>query len=238
MMNVTLSVALSGNVTTLAGNGTRGYADGTGGPTGTAKFNGPMGVAVDAAGNVFVAELYNNRIRKVDPSGNVTTLAGNGTQGYADGTGGPTGTAEFDRPGGVAVDAAGNVYVADTYNNCIRKVDPSGNVTTLAGNGTAGYADGTGGPTGTAEFNNPGGVAVDAAGNVYVADYGNNRIRKVDPSGNVTTLAGNGTPAYADGTGGPTGTAEFWGPAGVAVDTAGNVFVADGTNNRIRKITP
>ena len=113
--------------------------------------------------------------------GSGTTLAGNGKQGYADGTGGPTGTAEFRGPGGVAVDAAGNVYVGDTYSSRIRKVDPSGNVTTLAGNGTGGYVDGTGGPTGTVEFKGPGGVAVDTAGNVYVADYDNNRIRKISP---------------------------------------------------------
>ena len=228
----------SGNVTTLAGNGTPGYADGMGGPTGTAEFRGPAGVAVDAAGNVYVADYYNNRINKVDSSGNVTTLAGNGMPGYADGTGGPTGTAEFYSPSNVVVDAAGNVYVADSVNNRIRKVDPSGNVTTLAGNGTQGSADGTGGPTGTAEFNNPWGVAVDAAGNVYVADSGNNRIRKVDPNGNVTMLAGNGTWGFEDGTGGPTGTAEFNGPEGVAVDAAGNVYVADSANNRIRKISP
>ena len=150
-------------------------------PSGTTEFYGPTGVAVDTAGNVYVADSINNRIRKVDPSANVTTLAGNGKPGYADGTGGPTGTAEFNEPVGVVVDAAGNVYVADTYNSRIRKVDPSGNVTTLAGNGAPGYADGTGGPTGTAEFSGPRGVAVDAAGNVYVADAFNNRIRKISP---------------------------------------------------------
>ncbi len=223
-------------VTTLAGNGTLGDVDGTGGPKGTAEFYTPLSVAVDAAGNVYVADSDNCRVRRVDASGNVTTLAGNGTPGYVDGTGGPTGTAEFTYPVGVAVDAAGSVYVADRQEARIRKVDTSGNVTTLAGNGTQGYADGTGGPTGTAEFDAPTGLAVDAFGDVYVADYGNNRIRVVDASGNVTTLAGNGTQGRANGTGGPAGTAEFDGPAGVALDATGNVYVADSENALIRMV--
>ncbi len=228
----------AGDTTTLAGNGLNGYVDGTGGPTGTTQFSSPFGVAVDGAGNVYVTEIGNDRIRKITPTGATTTLAGNGTAGYVDGTGGPTGTTQLDNPTGVAVDTVGNVYVADLGNNRIRKITPTGATTTLAGNGLNGYVDGTGGPTGTTQFNNPLGVAVDGAGNVYVADYANQRIRKITPAGATTTLAGNGTAGYLDGTGGPTGTTQFNNPHGVAVDTTGNVYVADYANNRIRKITP
>ena len=159
------------------------------------------------------------------PPGIVTTFAGS-TNGYLDGTG--TG-ARFASPYGVAVDSAGTVYVADTFNNRIRKITPAGVVTTLAGS-TEGYLDGTG--TG-AQFSYPYGVAVDSAGNLYVADSTNNRIRKITPAGVVTTLAGS-TQGYLDGTG--TG-AQFTTPYGVAVDSAGNLYVADSENNRIRKVT-
>ena len=221
----------NGNVTTLAGFGVAGYADGQGVLT---NFNAPIGVAVDAIGNVYVADYGNHRIRKITPSGNVTTLAGSGIASYADGQG--TG-ASFNYPSGVAVDASGNIYVGDQQNNRIRKITPNGNVTTLAGFGVAGYADGQGVLT---NFNAPIGVAVDAIGNVYVADYGNHRIRKITPSGNVTTLAGSGykdtsgVGTYSDGS---TTSASFNVPSGVAVDGSGNVYVADMWNNRIRKIT-
>lgn len=238
-----------GNVTTLAGNGTQGDADGTGGPNGGAEFNDPCGIALDATGNVYVADFGNERIRKVDPSGNVTTLAGNGMQGYADGTGGPNGAAQFYNPVSVAVDGNGNVYVADVFNFRVRRIDQSGNVTTFAGNGSPASVDGTGGPNGTAAFDFPSGVAVDGAGNVYVSEESNgpapggpgeegNRIRRVDPSGNVTTLAGNGAQGYADGPGGRTGAAEFNAPAGVSVDSSGNVYVADSLSFRIRVVHP
>ena len=194
----------TGAVTTLAG-GRAGYADGSGGPTGTAQFYQPAGIAVDAAGNVYVADTGNNCIRRIDPTGNVTTLAG-GMQGFADGTGGNGGTAEFNAPSSVAVDGQVIVYVADFGNARVRRIDAMGNVTTLAGNGAQGYRDGTGGPDGSAEFAYPSGVAVDAQKKVYVADELNDRIRVIDTAGNVTTLAGNGTAGYFDGSGGPTGT--------------------------------
>ena len=211
-------------VSTLAGS-TSGYTDGTGT---SAQFDYPIGVAVDGAGNVYVADGYNHRIRKITTSGVVSTLAGSGTSGYTDGTGT---SAQFDYPTGVAVDGAGNVYVADQVNHRIRKITTSGVVSTLAGSGTSGYTDGTGT---SAQFSYPTGVAVDGAGNVYVADYDNHRIRKITASGVVSTLAGSGTYGYTDGTG---TSAKFYYPTGVAVDGAGNVYVADQYNHRIRKIT-
>ena len=217
-------------VTTLAGSaGQSGSADGTGS---AARFNFVSGVAVDSAGNVYVADTFNQDIRKVTPSGVVTTLAGLAPwQGSSDGTGS---AARFDCPMGVAVDSAGNVYVADEYNDEIRKVTPSGVVTTLAGSvGQTGSSDGTGS---AARFYDPTGIAVDSAGNLYVADDNNDEIRKITPSGVVTTLAGAaGQSGSTNGTG---SAAEFAAPQGVAVDSAGNVYVADTNNHDIRKITP
>jgi streptogramin lyase len=237
-------VTPAGMVTTLAGLAdSLGSADGTGS---AARFGTPYGVAVDSATNVYVADTYNQTIRKVTPAGGVTTLAGNASitnqygsvvGGSADGTGS---AARFDGPGGVAVDSTGNVYVADSDNNAIRKVTPAGVVTTLAGLASIGNADGTGS---AARFYYPGGVAVDSVGNVYVADTYNDTIRKVTPTGVVTTLAGNASitnqfgvvGGSADGTG---SNARFNYPQGVAVDSAGNVYVADSYNSTIRKVTP
>ena len=213
-------------VSTLAGSGAQGSADGTGS---TASFAFPRGIAVDSAGNVYVGDHLNTKIRKVTPAGDVTTLAGSGTLGSDDGTGS---AASFYHPSGVAVDSAGNVYVADTYNNKIRKITPAGEVTTLAGSGAVGSDDGTGS---AATFDRPFGVALDSAGNVYVGDTYNNKIRKITPAGEVTTLAGSGAYGGNDGAG---SVANFANPYGVAVDSAGNVYVADFGNSKIRKITP
>ena len=219
-------VSPSGVVSTLAGSGSWGSSDGTGS---AASFTSPTGVAVDGSGNVYVADAGNNKIRKVSPSGVVSSLAGSGSQGSSDGTGS---AASFYHPSGVAVDGSGNVYVADADNNKIRKVSPSGVVSTLAGSGSSGSTDGTGS---SASFNGPCGVAVDGSGNVYVADHYNHKIRKVSPSGVVSTLAGSGSIGSADGTGGD---ASFFFPYGVAVDGSGNVYVADADNNKIRKVSP
>src|SRR5947208_1580651 len=214
---------------TLAGGGGFRSADGTGG---SERLWAPSGVAVDTNGNVYVGDQFNYTIRKVTPAGEVTTLAGlTGSYGSADGTGSD---ARFDDPWGVAVDSAGNVYIADSGNYTIRKVTPAGVVTTLAGQaGSSGSADGTGG---AARFYILSAVAVDSLDNVYVADLGNNTIQKVTPAGVVTTLAGlGGLYGSADATG---SAARFRGPASVAVDTNRNVYVADQVNHTIRKVTP
>jgi sugar lactone lactonase YvrE len=220
----------AGVVSTLAGMaGASGSTDGTGN---AARFDFPSGVAVDSAGSVYVADTSNHTIRMITPTGVVSTLAGMaGASGSTDDTGS---AARFSSPSGVIVDSSGNVYVADTGNDTIRKITPAREVTTLAGTGgSAGSADGTGS---AARFNSPGGVAVDDAGNVYVADTSNHTIRKITPAGAVTTPAGSaGVQGSADGTG---SAAQFNTPKAVAVDSAGNVYVADTSNDTIRKITP
>jgi streptogramin lyase len=216
----------AGTVTTLAGSGAQGSANGT---QGLASFNAPAGVAVDLAGHVYVADFENFLIRGVTSNGMVTTLAGSGVDSLANGTGA---AASFSFPVGVAVDASYNVYVADLGNEEIRKITPNGVVTTFAGSGAAGSANGSGTAV---SFSLPTGVAVDASGNVYVADQNNNLIREINPSGTVSTLAGSGSAGYVNGAG--TG-ASFNTPSGVAVDASGNVYVADLENRVIRKITP
>jgi sugar lactone lactonase YvrE len=216
----------AGVVSTLAGNGLPGSANGTGT---AASFTYPEGVAVDSLDNVYVADTWNRLIRKITPAGVMTTLAGSGVSGSANGTGT---AASFAFPSSVAVDANGNVYVVDGSNHNIRKITPAGVVTTLAGSGVTGSANGTGA---AASFNYPSGVAVDSLGNVYVADTLNQLIRKITPAGVVSTLAGSGVTGSANGTG---AAASFRYPDGVAVDSSGNVYVADTDNQLIRKITP
>ena len=210
-------------VSTFAGSGSYGHTDGTGT---AASFGYPYGVTVDSNGNVYVADP--DRIRKISSLGVVTTLAGSGNNGSNDGAGT---AASFNNPHGVAVDTSGNIYVADTANNKIRKITSTGNVTTLAGSGSSGSTDGAGT---VANFNMPSGVAVDISGNVYVTDTYSYKIRKITGDGIVTTLAGSGSYGYTDGTG---IAASFRYPYGVTVDNNGNVYVADYESYRIRKIT-
>src|SRR5437870_4390997 len=282
-------VNTDGIISTIAGNGKEGF-EGDGGPATSASLNGPRGVAVDPAGNVYIADRGNSRIRKVDTVGLISTIAGNGTFGFSGdgglataasfdawslaadvsgslyitdprnhrvrkvnaagiistvageggdsfgGDGGPATLAELIQPLGVAVDPAGNVYIADEGSNRIRKVNTAGIISTIAGNGKQGF-DGDGGPATSASLYEPSGVAVDPAGNVYISDAGSLRIRKVDTAGTITTIAGNGTQGFS-GDGGPATSAALNKPREVAVDAAGNVYISDAGNFRIRKVNP
>jgi sugar lactone lactonase YvrE len=225
----------SGFITTVAGNGTPAFS-GDNGPATSASLNYPTGVWVDALGNIYIADTVNRRIRKVDTSGIITTVAGNGTPAYT-GDGGPATSASLYDPFGVSVDALGNIYIADRFYNSIRKVDGSSHIiTTVAGNGTPAYS-GDNGPATSASLYSPSGVSVDALGNVYIADLHNNRIRRVDASGIITTVAGNGTPAFS-GDGGPATSASLDFPSGVSVDASENIYIADYYNHRIREVSP
>jgi serine/threonine protein kinase, bacterial len=214
----------AGVVSTLAGSGSQGSANGTGS---AASFNSPCGVAVAANGTVYVADTNNNLIRQITPAGVVSTLAGSGSTGSANGTGS---AASFNVPFGVAVAANGTVYVADTFNNRIRQITPAGVVSTLAGSGSYGNANGTGL---AASFNTPCGVAVAANGTVYVADTNNNLIRQITPAGVVSTLAGSGSYSNDNAVG---TSASFSAPGGVAVTADGTVYVADKGNRLVRVI--
>jgi sugar lactone lactonase YvrE len=221
--------ATTGVLTLVAGNGTYGFS-GDNGPATNAQLNGPVGVTLDSAGDLYIADQGNNCIRKVS-GGVITTVAGNGTLGFS-GDNGPATNAQLNYPVGVAVDPAGNLYIADLENFRIRKVS-NGVITTVAGNGTAGFS-GDNGPATNAQLNYPAGVAVDPAGNLYIADLENFRIRKVS-NGVITTVAGNGTGGFS-GDNGPAVSArlDF---GGVAVDPAGNVYIADSGTSRIRKVS-
>ena len=219
-------------ITTFAGTGVPGFS-GDGGPAVQAQLNLPHGVAVDGAGNVYVADTNNHRIRKVDPSGTTATFAGTGVPGFS-GDGGPAVQAQLNLPGDVAVDGAGNVYVADPNNHRIRRLDSSGTITTIAGTGVSGFS-GDGGPAVQARLNSPHGVAVDGSGNVFIADTNNHRIRRLDSSGTITTIAGTGVSGFS-GDGGAAVQAQLYLPHGVAVDGSGNVFIADTNNHRIRRL--
>ena len=224
----------SGNLY-IADSGNSQILEVSNGVTSTAVGNGlnrPVGIAVDAAGNLYIADTGHNQIRKVS-NGVTTTIAGSGTAGFG-GDNGLATNAQLNNPTGVAVDSAGNLYIADYANHRVRKVS-NGVITTLAGNGTAGFG-GDNGPASDAQLNNPQAVAVDSARNVFVADRLNFRVRKVS-NGVISTVAGNGTPGFSGDGGSATG-ASLNGPVGIAVDFAGNVYVSDYANNRIRLLTP
>jgi uncharacterized protein (TIGR03437 family) len=228
---------LNNYIFTIIGNGNPGFS-GDGGPALLAQLSSPTGVALDSAGNVYIADSQNFRIRKV-PSpgkGDISTVAGNGLFAYS-GDGGPATRAELDAPQAVATDAGGNVYIADTANNVVRKVSTSGTIATFAGNGIFGVG-GDGGPATAAQMMGPAGVAVDAQGNVYISDTTGQRVRVVTPSnGQINTYAGNRTTGYS-GDGSSATNAELNTPTGLAVDTSGNLYIADTLNSAIRKVTP
>lgn len=269
------AVTTDGNINTVAGSGSLGFA-GDGGAATSASLSQPYAMTVDSQGQIFIADLGNLRIRKVDTKGNISTLAGTGFPGFAgDGAAGTKATLTL--PSGVALDASGGVYIADQWNLRLRKVDSSGNINTVAGNGGFSYS-GDGGPATRAQLNtpqgvtvdgsgnlyitdsrnaavrkvstdhtisslpgtslvNPSGIVADSSGNVYVADYLDNRIKRIGIDGSVSTIAGNGTPGFA-GDGGPATSAQLNAPAGLAIDKTNSLYIADFANNRIRKITP
>ncbi|HEY1242906.1 MAG TPA: hypothetical protein VGF16_20230 [Bryobacteraceae bacterium] len=268
-------VDTKGNISTVAGTGFPGFS-GDGGPGPQATLTLPSGVAADPSGNVFIADQWNLRVRKVDSSAKISTVAGNGGFSYS-GDGGSAARAQLYQPQAVAVDRAGNVYIADSRNAVVRKVatdhtisslpgtslkqplgiatDAAGNVyvsdyldnrvkkiatdgtvSTIAGNGTGGFA-GDGGPAASAQINAPAGLAVDAANNLYIADFANNLVRKVTPDGVINTVAGTGVETYS-GDGGPALQAGLDGPLSLAVDAAGNLYIADTNNHVIREVTP
>ncbi|PWW01247.1 sugar lactone lactonase YvrE, partial [Paenibacillus cellulosilyticus] len=228
-------ISTDGSIRTVAGTGNYGYA-GDGGQAVDAELRSPSGVAVDQAGNLYIADKYNNRIRKVATDGEITTIAGTGSSGYF-GDGGQAVDAKLSSPSGVAVDSAGNIYIADTSNHRIRKVDPSGSISTVAGSDDSGYS-GDDVSAVEARLYYPNAVAVDHAGNLYIADTYNNRIRKVDASGNISTVAGSSSTGGYSGDGGQAVDAQLNEPEGIAVDGSGNLYIADTDNNRIRKVIP
>jgi uncharacterized protein (TIGR03437 family) len=222
-------VSFLGTITTLAGTGELGFS-GDGGPAAAARLNDPAGVTVTSAGDVYFTDSRNRRIRRVNANGIIATVAGSGNFKFS-GDGGPATSAALNLPSSVAVDALGNLYIADTANHRVRKVTTSGVITTVAGNGTAGFS-GDGGPATAASLNAPYSVAVDGNGNIYIADTDNQRVRKVSPSGTITTIAGGGE---NPGDGIPATSAQLDSPEGVAVDSPGNVYIATGT--QVRKVS-
>ncbi|MBN2282420.1 MAG: hypothetical protein JXO48_00860 [Deltaproteobacteria bacterium] len=219
-------------IETEAGTGVAGYS-GDGNPAAEARLGVPHGIAMDASGNLYIADESYSCVRRVDMAGMITTVAGTGELGYS-GDGGPATEAKLGFLGGIAVDMSGSLYIADWDNNCIRKIDTSGIITTVAGTGESGYS-GDGGPATEARLNFPDGIAVDQSGNLYIADFYNSRVRKVDTSGTITTVAGTGQFGYS-GDGGAATEAELNFPRGVAVDSSGNLLITDEANHCVRRV--
>jgi sugar lactone lactonase YvrE len=225
-------VDAAGVITTIAGTGDGGFT-GDGGPATLARLKDPKGIAIDHDGNLLIADSLNNRIRKVDAAGVITTIAGTGLEADT-GDGGPARLASLTRPRTLAVAADGSILVAEPWANRIRRIDPQGVITTIAGTGQAGFS-GDGGPARLAALDTPRGVAGDAEGNVYIADSLNDRVRRVDPAGVITTIAGTGVHALG-GDGGPATRALLAGPRAVLVHD-GDLYIADTYNFRIRRIS-
>lgn len=222
----------AGVISTIAGNGTAGYS-GDGGPALAAQFTFPEHLTLDAAGNVYVCDMWNSVVRKISTTGTITTIAGTGTAGFS-GDGGPATSAQLFFPRGIAIDASNNIYIADGYNSRIRKINPAGIISTFAGTGTSGLT-GDSGPATSAQLGIPTGMTFDALGNLYFADIGKMVVRKINSSNIITTIAGNGSFGYS-GDGGLATSAQLYWPMDVAVDATGNVYIADEYNHRIRVV--
>jgi uncharacterized protein (TIGR03437 family) len=243
-------------ITTAAGCGSGGFS-GDGGPAEIAQMRQPSGVAMDTAGNLYIADSFNNRIRKVTPAGTITTVAGSGAvgpnipfDGTFSGDGGPATSAAIIQPSAVAIDSSGNLFIAEPLANRVREVSLLGTITTVVSGGLCSRLNlglpnspsfgGDGGPVAAAQVSCPSGVATDPSGNLYIADTANNRIRKVTTAGIITTVAGSGPSNSAggfSGDGGQATSAMLWAPSAAALDVQGNIYIADTQNNRIRKVT-
>ncbi|WP_030220130.1 NHL domain-containing protein [Streptomyces bikiniensis] len=227
-------VTTDGKVSTVAGTGVAGYR-GDNGPALSAQLNCPREVAVDGAGNLYITDSANHRVRKVTPDGTISTAVGTGAAGFG-GDGGSATAARINYALGAAVDGDGVLYVSDHGNHRVRKVTADGKISTIAGTGTAG-SRGDGGPAASAQLNRPYGLAVDGAGNLYIADADNHRVRKVAPDGTISTVAGTGAAGFS-GDGGPAASARLNLPVAVAVDSTGTLYLSDYRNHRVRKVAP
>jgi len=230
--NIISRIDAKGIITDVVGSGESGFS-GDNGPATQATLKVPAGITFDKAGNLYICDRENHRVRKVNTKGIITTVAGNGTAGFS-GDNGPATKAQLNLPSGLVVDSKGNLYISDRSNNRIRVVDTQGIIRTFAGTGDDGY-HGDNMPALKATLDRPFGLAMDKKGNLYIADRGNNRIRKIDGSGMITTVAGDGG-FYFIGDNGPAYRASIAGPTGVAVDDSGNIYIADRYNNRIRQV--
>ncbi|WP_280703535.1 RICIN domain-containing protein [Kitasatospora sp. GP82] len=225
-------ITTDGKISTVAGTGGAGFS-GDNGPAVSAQLNYPREVAVDSAGAVYITDTNNHRIRKITADGKISTVAGTGAAGFG-GDGGPATAALLNLPLGVAVDGTGVLYISEYYNNRVRKVTADGKISTVAGTGAAGFG-GDGGPAASAQLNLPVGVVVDSTGTLYIAEYSNNRVRKVTTDGKISTVAGTGAAGFG-GDGGPAASAQLNYPFGLAVDCVDTLYIADHANNRVRKI--
>jgi sugar lactone lactonase YvrE len=224
----------AGIITTVAGTGTAGFS-GDGGLATSARLNGPRTLDVDRNGNSYIVDTNNNRVRRVDTAGRITTIAGTGTAGFS-GDGGPATSARLNTPHGIVVDRVGNVYIADPPNQRIRKVDTGGRITTVAGNGSSGY-NGDGIPATSARLKYPKGVEIGPDGLLYIADNNNHRVRRVDADGTIRTVAGTGSSGFS-GDGGPATAARLAEPRNIDFGPDGSLYIVDQVNDRIRRVSP